>query len=192
MAAVLVFGAGPPAAAGDAPPLPFGKLFGGPFSLLDQDGRSRTDRDFHGRYVLVYFGYTYCPDICPTSLQEMAAALDELGNAGKAVQPVFITIDPKRDTPEVLKAYVRQFGARFVGLSGPERETAKLAKAYRLHRVKVVPEWSSSDADYLVDHSSNTFLIGPDGEVLTLFPHNTPADTMAMRIRSYVTAGADG
>ena len=175
-----------------APPLPLAKLFGGSFELIDHDGMVRTDKDFHGRFVLLYFGYTYCPDICPTGLQEMAAALDQLGAEGRAVQPVFVTIDPARDTPMVLKDYVAQFGERFVGLGGSQREIRKLAKAYRLHRVKVVPEWSEGDDDYLVDHSSLTFLLGPDGMVLTLFPHNTPADTMAMRLRTYLDGASSG
>jgi protein SCO1/2 len=195
MAALLVV-AGASAAPGSddvpAPPLPLEKLFGGPFELVDHDGMVRTDRDFHGRHVLLYFGYTYCPDICPTSLQEMAAALEQLGEAGGDVQPVFVTIDPKRDTQMVLKEYVAQFGERFVGLGGTEQQTARLAKAYRLHRVKVVPDWSEAENDYLVDHSSLTFLLGPDGKVVTLFPHNTPAETMAMRLRAYLMPGADG
>lgn len=174
------------------PVLAFDKLFGGPFELIDHDGMVRTDKDFHGRYVLIYFGYTYCPDICPASLQEMAAAIEQLGETAAQVQPVFISIDPKRDPPKVLKDYVAQFGPSFVGLSGTEQQIAKLAKAYRLHRVKVVPDWSTGAEDYLVDHSSLTFLLGPDGKVLTLFPHNTPAGTMAMRLRTYLAAKADG
>lgn len=175
-----------------APPLAFGKLFGGPFELVDHDGMVRTDKDYRGRFALIYFGYTSCPDICPTSLQEMAAALDELGETAAEIQPLFISIDPKRDTPMVLKDFVSQFGDRFVGLSGSEGEIARLAKSYRLHRVKVVPEWSTSDNDYLVDHSSLTFLLGPDGMVLTLFPHNTPGSTMAMRLRDYLNANSGG
>ena len=161
-------------------------------SLIDQDGMVRTDEDFHGRFVLLYFGYTYCPDICPTALQEISAALEHLGEDGRAVQPVFVTIDPKRDTPMVLRDYVAQFGDRFVGLGGTENQIRGLAKAYRLHRVKVVPDWSESDEDYLVDHSSLTFLLGPDGKVMTLFPHNTPGDTMAMRLRAYLMPDAGG
>lgn len=174
-----------------AVPMPFNKLFGGPFELVDHEGVTRTDRDFHGRHVLIYFGYTYCPDICPASLQEMATALDQLGEAGREVQPLFVSIDPGRDTPMILKDYVAQFGERFIGLSGSEAAIRKLAKAYRLHRVKVVPDWSQGGDDYLVDHSSLTFLLGPNGKVLTLFPHNTPAGTMAMRLRPYLAKSSD-
>ncbi len=198
LAAAVLLSAGAAAAFGSdsvpepAAPLPFDKLFGGPFELVDQNGATRTDRDFHGRHVLIYFGYTYCPDICPASLQEMAAALDQLGAAGRKVQPVFVSIDPGRDTPMILKDYVAQFGERFVGLSGTEAAIRKLAKAYRLHRIKVVPDWSQGGDDYLVDHSSLTFLLGPNGKVLTLFPHNTPAGTMAMRLRPYLAIPSDG
>ncbi|MGI9412390.1 MAG: SCO family protein [Hyphomicrobiales bacterium] len=175
-----------------APPVPFGKLFGGPFELVDHDGIARTDRDYRGRYLLIYFGYTYCPDICPASLQEMAAALEQLGERAKGVVPVFVTVDPKRDTPDVLKAYVMQFGDRFVGLGGSEQQISKVARSFRLHRLKVVPDWASGPEDYLVDHSSLTFLVGPEGEVLTLFPHDTPAATMAMRLRNYLMQASDG
>ena len=193
--AALAFGAAQArdaAPGADAPPLPFGKLFGGPFELVDHNGVARTDRDYLGRHLLIYFGYTYCPDICPASLQEMAAALEQLGDRAEGVVPVFVTVDPKRDTPDVLKAYVMQFGDRFVGLGGSEQQIRKVAKSFRLHRLKVVPEWASGPEDYLVDHSSLTFLIGPDGMVLTLFPHNTPAATMAMRLRNYLMPATDG
>ena len=175
--AALAFGAAQArdaAPGADAPPLPFGKLFGGSFELVDHNGVARTDRDYLGRHLLIYFGYTYCPDICPASLQEMAAALEQLGKRAEGVVPVFVTVDPKRDTPDVLKAYVMQFGERFVGLGGSEQQIRKVAKSFRLHRLKVVPEWASGPEDYLVDHSSLTFLIGPDGKVLTLFPHKHP------------------
>jgi len=193
--AALAFGAAQArdaAPGADAPPLPFDKLFGGSFELVDHNGVARTDRDYLGRHLLIYFGYTYCPDICPASLQEMAAALEQLGDRAEGVVPVFVTVDPKRDTPDVLKAYVMQFGDRFVGLGGSEQQIRKVAKSFRLHRLKVVPEWASGPEDYLVDHSSLTFLIGPDGKVLTLFPHNTPAATMAMRLRNYLMPATDG
>ena len=122
----------------------------------------------------------------------MAAALEQLGDRAEGVVPVFVTVDPQRDTPDVLKAYVMQFGDRFVGLGGSEQQIRKVAKSFRLHRLKVVPEWASGPEDYLVDHSSLTFLIGPDGKVLTLFPHNTPAAIMAMRLRNYLMPATDG
>lgn len=194
--AFMLVSAGGAVRAGDrAPetaPLPFAQLFGGPFELVDQDGVTRTDRDFRGHHMLLYFGYTYCPDICPTSLQEIAAALDRLGPAGRDIRAAFVSIDPERDTPEVLKDYVAQFGERFIGLTGTEAQVRAVAKAYRLHRVKVVPDWAEAGDDYLVDHSSLTFLIGPDGKVLTVFPHGTPAETMAMRLAAYLAPDTGG
>lgn len=168
------------------PLLPLEQLFGGPFELVDHDGRLRTQEDFYGRHALIYFGYTYCPDICPTGLQEIIAALDALGARGADVQPLFVSIDPGRDTPQIMADYVMQFSDRLIGLTGTEAQVRAIARAYKLHRVQVVPEWSQSDDDYLVDHSSLTYLLGPDGKVLTLFPHNTPAETIAARTRTYL------
>ena len=111
---------------------------------------------------------------------------------GRDVVPMFVTLDPARDTPMVMKEYVANFGERFVGLTGSEAQIAMIAAAYRLHRVKVVPEWSTSEDDYLVDHSSLIFLLGPDGKVLTLFPHQTGAPEIAVRTLSYLEGGADG
>ncbi|MBZ0216914.1 MAG: SCO family protein, partial [Fimbriimonadaceae bacterium] len=136
-------------------------------------------------YMLIFFGYTYCPTICPTNLEHMAWALEELGERAADIQPIFVTIDPARDTPGLLRDYVASFDANFVALTGEETEIARIAKAYRIHRVKVVPEGSDAD-DYLVDHSSTTYLMGPDGKFLTLFPHNTPGDVMAQRIAKYL------
>ena len=173
--------AGPAAAdGGAAPPI----SFGGPFALVDHDGRARSDQDFAGRFLLVFFGYTRCPTTCPTGLATMAAALDLLGTAGQRVQPLFISVDPARDPPARLKAYVGRFHPRLIGLTGTEQAVAAAARAYRAHRRKVVV--ADSTGDYLVDHSSLTFLIGPDGEWLTLFPHRTDAQFMATAIRRYL------
>jgi protein SCO1/2 len=179
--------AGPAAAAGDTasdalPPI----SFGGPFALIDHHGRARTERDFAGRYLLVMFGYARCPDICPTGLATMAAALDRLGAAGQQVQPLFITIDPARDTASELAEYVAQFHPRLVGLTGSEQAVAAAAKAYRVHRRKVVLADQDGPDDYLVDHSSLSFLIGPAGEWLTLFPHGTDPEFMAAAIGRYL------
>ncbi|HEY7687169.1 MAG TPA: SCO family protein, partial [Dongiaceae bacterium] len=106
-------------------------LVGGPFTLTDQNGKRVTDQDFRGKYMLVFFGYTYCPDVCPTELQVMTAALDKLGAKADRVTPIFITIDPQRDTAEQVGTYVRNFGPRMVGLTGTQAETDAAAKAYR-------------------------------------------------------------
>jgi protein SCO1 len=135
---------------------------GGPFSLIDGDGRAVTDQNWRGKYMLVYFGYTFCPDVCPTTLTNVADALDKMGAKADRVQPLFITVDPKRDTPEVVKRYAAAFGPRFVGLTGSPEQIAAAAKAYRVyyaeHRTGPGPD------DYSMDHSSVLYLMGPDGK----------------------------
>lgn len=176
------------AAPAPASPPPLPKLFGGPFSLTDHNGTPRTDKDFLGTFMLIYFGYTFCPDICPANLQHCANAMDALGDKARRITPIFISIDPARDTPMVLKEYVANFGERFVGLTGSETQIRAVSKAYRIHRRKVLPAGETDKANYLVDHSSITYLMGPDGKFVTLFPHNTPGDEMAKRISTYLTS----
>ena len=176
--------------AAESPPLPFEQLFDGDFSLVDHHNVRRTKADYRGYFVIIYFGYTYCPDICPTSIDYMMGAVDKLDDDAGKVQPIFITIDPERDTPDVLEEYVSNYGDALVGLTGTESEVRSAAKAFRIHRRKVVPEWAEGTGDYLVDHSSNFLLFGPDGKFLTLFPHRTPADVMTMRMRKYISPGA--
>ncbi len=181
-----------PAAAGQKAAVPpaVETQLGGRFSLLDHDGRRRSDGDFRGTYQLIYFGYTYCPTICPTGLETISQALDLLGDAAERVQPIFITIDPARDDVTVVRDYVRHFHPRLLGLTGSEAEIAAVARAYRVHRRKVVLEDSPGEGegadDYLVDHSSITHLMGPDGKFLTLFPHGTDAQKMAAALESYL------
>ena len=152
--------------------LPQGMSLGGPFSLVDQSGKPVTERDYAGRWMLVYFGYSFCPDVCPTELGAMAAALDVLGPAGDAVVPVFISVDPQRDTPEHLADYVSRFHPRMQGLTGTPEQVAEAARRYRVYYAKVQrPDMT----DYLMDHSSFVFLVGPDSKVRTLFrPDMTP------------------
>lgn len=151
-------------------------LVGGPFTLTDQDGRKVTEKDFLGKYMLVFFGYTYCPDICPTELQVMSAALDSLGAKADAIQPVFISVDPRRDTPEVLKQYVGNFHPRLMGLTGTPDEIASVAKTYRVFFSRV--ENSGSDT-YLVDHSTVMYLMDPQGRFLKHFSYTTDAAALA-------------
>ncbi len=169
-----------------APPPPLADFFGGPFSLIDHDGTWRSDRDFRGRFMLIYFGYATCPDICPTGLQTLSTALDLLGARADAVQPLFITVDPARDRPQALKDYVSHFHPRLIGLTGDESEIRAVAKAYRIHRRKVVLADSAGPDDYLVDHASITHLMGPGGMHVTLFPHGTDAERMAEVLRRYL------
>lgn len=155
-------------------------LVGGPFALVDQDGRRVTEKDFLGKYMLVFFGYTFCPDVCPTELQVMAAALDQMGPAAERIQPVFVSIDPERDTPEVMKAYVGNFGPRLVGLTGTPAEVAAMAKAYRVYFAKAGN--SGSSTDYLMDHSSIIYLMGPDGSFVKHMPYTTDAAKLASEL----------
>lgn len=158
---------------------------GGPFALVDQDGRARTDADFRGRYTMIYFGYTFCPDVCPTALSDMIVALDELGPLAARVQPIFITIDPARDTVEKLKTYVPNFHPRLIGLSGSEAQITAVAKAYRVYYAK--SEDPKAGADYLMDHSSVIYLMDPGGRYLTHFSHGTNPAKIAERLRDLIS-----
>ncbi len=143
---------------------PSGVTVGGPFSLVDGDGRPVTDQTWRGKYMLVYFGYTFCPDVCPTTLTAVADAMDKMGPKADRLQPLFITVDPKRDTPEVVKRYAEAFGPKMVGLTGSASQIAAAAKAYRVyyaeHRTGTGPD------DYSMDHSSVLYLMGPDGRFI--------------------------
>ncbi len=154
---------------------------GGPFTLVDHDGKTRGDGDFQGEHMLIYFGYTYCPDVCPTALSDMALAMDALGDEAPKVRPIFITVDPSRDTPERLKPYVANFHPRLVGLTGSETAVAAAAKAYRVYFAKSKTE--AAPGEYLMDHTSIIYLMGPDGRYLTHFTHGVTVETMAKRIR---------
>ena len=152
---------------------------GGPFALIDHNGKPRTDADFRGKLLLVYFGFTYCPDVCPTDLQNIGLALDQLGAAGENVQPLFITLDPERDTAEHLKDYVPMFHPRLIGLTGDAAAIHAAAAAYRAYYAKVPLKGD----DYTVDHSSFIYVVGADGQYLGFFPPGTPPERIAESIR---------
>ena len=160
--------------------------FGGPFALIDHTGRSVTDEDFHGLFLLIFFGFTSCPDICPTTLLEITETLELLGERATAIQPVFVTVDPARDTPDVLADYLGHFHPQLLGLTGSEAQIAAVARAYKVHRRKVVLKDEADDRDYLVDHSSLAYLMGPEGEFVSLFPYNTASEFMAKAIERYI------
>ncbi|MEA2889449.1 MAG: hypothetical protein QOI05_242 [Bradyrhizobium sp.] len=157
---------------------------GGPFALIDQNGARRTDADFRGKFMLVYFGFTYCPDVCPTDLQQMGLAVDRLGPAGDAVQPIFITVDPARDTAEHLKDYVAMFHSRFIGLTGDAAAIHEAARAYRVYHAK----FELPKSDYTVDHSAFIYMMGPKGEYLGFFPPGTSAELLAGTLRPLIAA----
>jgi len=157
---------------------------GGPFTLVDETGATVTDRSYKGFYRLIYFGYTFCPDACPTELQVMSQAIETMGADGAKVQPIFITIDPARDTPKQLADYVKLFDKRLVGLSGTPEQIAQVAKAYKVYYAKA--EASADKANYAMDHSSYVYLMDPDGRFMTVFPSDMDADKMAAEMRRYM------
>ncbi|HZF26414.1 MAG TPA: SCO family protein [Steroidobacteraceae bacterium] len=154
-------------------------LVGGPFTLEDQYGKRRSLADFRGKPVLLYFGYTFCPDVCPTDLAAMAQAIRTLDAAGKVLQPIFVTLDPERDTREILRNYAAAFHPRFVALRGSEEEVRRVATAYKIYFEKVRPPGSSV---YLIDHMAFVFLLDRDGRYVAFFPPGTTAERMAVMV----------
>ncbi|HEX4295081.1 MAG TPA: SCO family protein [Rhizomicrobium sp.] len=148
---------------------------GGTFALTDQDGKTRTDADFRGRFMLVYFGYSYCPDVCPTTLAMMSAALTKLGSRADQIVPVFVSIDPGRDKPAVLKTYLASFGPDFVGLTGTDKQTERVARAYHVYFAK----HPLAGGNYAMDHSGVIYLMGPDGRFVTYYEDETGPDKLA-------------
>jgi protein SCO1/2 len=153
------------------------------FELIDQDGRAVTPASFGDKWLLVYFGYTHCPDACPTALSEIAEALDRLGARRDKVQPLFVTLDPERDTLDVLKPYTATFQAGIVGLTGAPERIAALAKAYQIEYRRE----PSRATGYELDHSSIIVLIDPTGRAAARFTHETPSDTIQAKLAQLVS-----
>jgi protein SCO1 len=160
-------------------------LVGGPFTLQDGDGRQVADRNYRGKYLLIYFGYTYCPDVCPTTLTQMADALDRLGPNADRLQPIFITIDPKRDTPAVVKQYAAAFSPRLIGLTGSPEQIAGVAREYRVYYAE--HRTGPGPGDYAMDHSSILYLIGPDGKFVAPIRADQTGAEMASDIAKYMS-----
>ena len=157
---------------------------GGPFTLTDQTGKTVSDRDFRNRYMLIFFGYTYCPDVCPTALSTVASALDKLDPSfAKKLVPIFISVDPERDTPEVMKNYVEAFGPSFQGLTGTSEDIAKVAKEFKVYAAKVKGETPGS---YTVDHSAIFYLMGPDGRFIAHFTHGITPEELAAGLKKHI------
>jgi protein SCO1/2 len=161
---------------------PLAAMIGGKFSLVDQNGKPFTDADLKGKWQLVFFGYTHCPDICPTSLNDLSVALDQLGAKKNAVGIVFISVDPERDTPDVLKSYVGAFGGPIVGLTGSPEAVAEAAKDYRVYFAK----HPRPDGGYDMDHSALIYVMDPQGRFTATFTPDTPPDDIAARLRKLV------
>lgn len=154
---------------------------GGPFELVDHTGRTVTEANFEGQYTLVYFGFTFCPDVCPTELQAMSVALDLLGEEAEAVTPIFITVDPERDTVELMARYREHFHPRLQALTGSSTQVAAAARAYRVYYARVEDE---SSTEYLMDHSAYVYLMDRNGEYLKHFAPNTPPEGYVEAIRA--------
>jgi len=169
--------------AADAVVLPGGVPIGGPFSLVDDHGKAVTEADYRGRWMLVFFGYTHCPDVCPLTLQKMASALAQLGRQADRVAPLFITVDPKRDTPERLASYIAKFDPRIIGLTGSAAAIAKVAAEYRVYYSPANHEKSGTD---LVNHSAFLYLLGPHGGFRALFPQTITAARLAISLKRRV------
>ena len=166
--------------------IPGGVSLGGPFALVDTTGAPVTDASYRGRWMLIYFGFTSCPDVCPTELQTVSAALDRLGPLATKIAPIFITIDPERDTPAALAEYVKLFDDRLIGLSGTPDQIAAAARAYRVYFARAKSKDASS---YLMDHSSFVYLVGPDGTFRALFRQGMTVDEMAEALKSRLSGG---
>ncbi len=160
---------------------------GGAFELVDQSGETRTQADFAGRHMLVYFGYTYCPDVCPTSLSLMSQGLDlletETGSLEERVVPIFVTVDPARDDVEAMAAYAEHFHPRLVALTGSDAQIAAAAKAYRVYYRRAE---DPSASEYLMDHSSFIYLMGPDGTYVSHFAHNASPEEIAEGLKGFL------
>ena len=161
-----------------------GPSIGGPFTLEGSNGKPVSDRDFRGKYMLVYFGYTYCPDVCPTTLNAVADALDKLGPKANQLRPIFITVDPQRDTPDVMKQYTGAFSPDLIGLTGTPDQISKVAQEYRVYYAKHVT--GPGPNDYSMDHSSIIYLMGPDGNFIAPIRADASGDEMAAAISKWV------
>ena len=174
--AVWVFGA--PA------PMQEAATIGGPFSLTNGAGQPVTDQSFRGKFMLVYFGYTFCPDVCPTTLNDVAQAVDKLGNGADRLQPLFITVDPARDTPAVIRQYAAAFSPRLDGLTGTDDQIATVAKAYRVYYKKHVI--GPGPTDYTMDHSSILYVMDPAGHFVGVIRADEGADAIAADLKKFM------
>jgi protein SCO1/2 len=182
----LLLGACGQAAPVEDPPLKGARL-GGSFSLTDQNGRRVTDQSWPGKYKLVYFGYTFCPDVCPVDMRVLGAGLRRFEQSdparGAKVQPIFVSVDPQRDTPPVLREFVANFHPRLVGLTGTPDELARMARAYGVYYQR---REGATPGSYLMDHSRNAVLYGPDGAPIAIIPYDQGPEGAASELARWV------
>lgn len=157
-------------------------LIGGPFTMLNQSGETVTEKSYAGKYMLLFFGFTKCGDVCPTELQVMAAAFTEMGASSDQITPIFVSVDPDRDTPSVMADYVKNFHPRLQGLTGSTEQLAAFTKDYHIFYQKVPNP--KDPKDYEMDHSSILYLMGPNGKFIKHFPYTTDAKTLAEQLKS--------
>ena len=167
--------------------------FDGSFSLTDQNGMRRTDMDFRGKYMLVFFGYTYCPDVCPTTLAIEAEALSKLGASANRIVPIFISVDPKRDTPAKIKTYLSSFDApsrpNFVGLTGTDAEIASAAKSYRVYYRAHIDGRTQDGSEYSIDHTGDVYLMDPTGKFVAYYSQGILPDELAEDLKMKTAPG---
>ena len=169
------------------PPLPFASEYGGTFKLTAHDGKVVTQKDFNGKYFILYFGYTECSDTCPTALLTISRALQQLGSIGESITPLFVNLDEKRMSLEKLKKYVRYFHPRFIGMTGTAAQIRTAAAGYRIRYRAVI----GKDGARSVVHSGKIFFIGPGGKVIAYYPHEAPPSWLVTSIRSRLKTGTD-
>ena len=155
-------------------------LIGGPFTLTDQHGNVVTESILDGRWSVIYFGYTFCPDVCPVTLQNVTLAINDLGRRGDRVQPIFISVDPWRDTPEVMEFYASNFHPQLLALSGTPEQVAEAAASYR---VFYAPTQEPDDPNFLVEHTSLLYVMGPDGRYVTHISHTSSVEEIVAKLR---------
>ncbi len=158
---------------------------GGAFTTINQNGDVVTDKTYLGKYVLIFFGYTFCPDVCPTTLATFSTVMDLLGSDAAKVQPVFVTVDPLRDTPEYLKDYLTHFHKSFQGLTGNTQQIENVKKTFRIYAAKSQQDEKDLEG-YLMDHSSVSYLMGPDGKFLTFFSYGLEAEIIATKLKEFL------
>jgi protein SCO1/2 len=171
---------------------------GGAFTLVDPNGKTVSEKDFTGRHMLVFFGYTNCPDVCPLTLNTLTEVLNKMGKDAAKIRPVFVSVDPRRDTPKVIKEYLTSFHKSFIGLTGTADQVAAAKRTFRIYAqihqdpdqqpdsTYKNPNKDADEDDYLVDHSSVSYLMGPDGKFLTFVRHTASADAVLAKIKKHL------